>query len=174
MKKYILFAACALAVVILPSATMSALGGPQVFSFHTMYAVDGPFLGPDNAIQGVAGDELPWVLKSAHGFLNQNGTLHIEVKGLVFSDDDKVPPELQGINDEDEFRALVSCLTEDEDGHVVQTQVLTPGFKATPSGDCKIHAHIELPDPCIAPVVFVMAGSEDKWFAVTGVELEGD
>ena len=29
-----------------------------------------------------------------------------------------------------------------------------------------------LPNPCVAPIVFVLAGSEDKWFSVTGFESE--
>jgi hypothetical protein len=29
---------------------------------------------------------------------------------------------------------------------------------------------VTLPNPCVAPVVFILAGSEDKWFAVTGFE----
>ncbi len=56
------------------------------------------------------------------------------------------PPELIGTNDEPEFRGLVSCL----------------------SGDSFIHAKVELPDPCVAPIIMVVAGSEEKWFAVTG------
>ena len=50
--------------------------------------------------------------------------------------------------------------------------ITTDGFPATPSGDSEIDTTVELPSPCVAPVVFVIAGSEDKWFAVTGVELE--
>ena len=172
-KKLIVLASCALAAVLLPSAS-----GPngkevrRVLSFNSMYAVDGPFLGEKNAIQGVDGDELPWVVASARGRLASDGKLQIDVKGLVFSDDPIVPPDLQGINDEAEFRALVSCLTEDDQDQVVQVHVLTEGFPATVTGDCQINAHIELPDPCIAPTIFVMAGSEDKWFAVTGVSSE--
>jgi hypothetical protein len=33
---------------------------------------------------------------------------------------------------------------------------------------------VTLPNPCVAPVIFVLAGSEDKWFSVTGFESEGD
>jgi hypothetical protein len=29
-----------------------------------------------------------------------------------------------------------------------------------------------LTNPCIAPIVFILAGSEDKWFAVNGFESE--
>jgi hypothetical protein len=51
---------------------------------------------------------------------------------------------------------------------------VTEGFPATPTGDSVIHADIELPNPCVAPIVMVLAGSENKWFAVTGFEAEED
>jgi len=35
-----------------------------------------------------------------------------------------------------------------------------------------IKAKIDLPNPCVAPIITVLAGSEDKWFAVTGFEAE--
>ena len=161
-------------MLLLPSAGDGSTAPRRVLSFNTMYAVDGPFLGSANPINGVEGDDLPWVIAAAHGSLTSKGHLKVDVKGLVFSDDDKVPPELQGINDEREFRALVSCLTETKDEQVIQVAVETEGFPATIDGNSSIDAQIELPDPCIAPVVFVLAGSEDKWFAVTGVEVEKD
>jgi len=95
------------------------------------------------------------------------------VRGLVFKDDPSVPENLRGINDEPEFRAAVGCLTE-ENGEVVQRNAITKGFRATPNGNSLLIAHVDLPDPCIAPAVFVLAGSEDKWFAVTGFETEED
>ena len=174
MKKSLILGACALALLLLPSAGLGSGAPRRVLSFNTMYAVDGPFLGSENAINGVEGDDLPWVIASAKGSLTSKGRLKIDVKGLVFSDDPKVPPALQGINDEKEFRGLVSCLTETEDEEVVLVNVMTEGFPASIDGDSKIDAQIELPDPCIAPVVFVLAGSEVKWFAVTGVEVEED
>jgi hypothetical protein len=76
-----------------------------------------------------------------------------------------VPPELRGINDEESFRAVVSCLTE-EGETVVERNVFTAPFPATPGGDSKIRTTVELPQPCVAPTVLVLAGSEDKWFAV--------
>jgi len=62
-----------------------------------------------------------------------------------------------------------------ETGDTVTTaNVITGGFPATRSGDSTIRTTVELPNPCVAPVVFVLAGSEDKWFAVTGFESEED
>jgi len=143
--------------------------GHKILTFQTMYGVDGPFLGEANAIRDVAGDEAPWVIRSAKGTLGVNGRLRIKVRGLVFADDPLSPPDLIGKNDEAEFRGLVSCLT--EVGDSVQTaNVVTRGFKATERGDANIDGHVDLPNPCVAPIVFVLAGSEDKWFAVTGFE----
>jgi hypothetical protein len=143
-----------------------------LIAFGTMYGVDGPFVGETNPIRGVPGDELPWrIAKFARGRLDTNGHLTIEVKGLVFTDDPEVPPELRGKNDEDAFRGLVSCLTEDGDA-VVERNVVTQGFPATPDGNAHINAMLTLPNPCVAPIVMVLAGSEDKWFAVDGFESE--
>lgn len=150
--------------------------GKVMLSWKVMYGVGGPFLGPAHALRGVAGDELPWEIeKFAKGSLTTGGHLTINVKGLVFPEDDpSVPPELRGINDEEEFRALVSCVTVDGDA-VVETNVVTAGFPANMHGDSRINAWLDLPNPCIAPVVMVLAGSEDKWFASTGViDLPGD
>jgi hypothetical protein len=146
----------------------------NIVTFNTMYGVDGPFLGEANAIRGVIGDELPWdIARSVSGELDTSGHLRIRVRGLVFKDDPLVPPNLVGTNDEAEFRGLVSCLT--EAGDSVETQnVTTEGFAATKEGNSFINATVELPNPCIAPIVMVLAGSEDKWFSVTGFEDEGD
>jgi len=65
----------------------------------------------------------------------------------------------------------VSCLTEDGD-QVKEVNATTNGFPADAQGNSNIDAKVELPNPCVAPIVFVLAGSEDKWFAVTGFEEE--
>ena len=67
---------------------------------------------------------------------------------------------------------IVSCLTGGKSkGHVNTVNIVTSPFPATPTGDSDIDTTISLPSSCIAPIVFVMSGSEDKWFAVTGAEL---
>jgi hypothetical protein len=145
----------------------------KILTFSTMYGVDGPFVGDANPVRGVIGDELPWDVSGfIIGDLDTNGRLRILVHGLVFADDPSVPPGLVGTNDEPEFRGLVSCLT--ENGDSIETQnVVTRGFHASPRGDSFIHATVDLPSPCVAPIVMVLAGSEDKWFAITGFESEG-
>lgn len=68
----------------------------------------------------------------------------------------------------------MSCLTEDAQGGIVTANVTTHGFPANVRGDSLIDQTLVLPNPCIAPIVFVLAGSEDKWFAVTGFEKEAE
>jgi hypothetical protein len=152
---------------------MDHFGVRKILTFSTMYGVDGPFVGEDNPIRDVIGDELPWTVDGfIIGDLDTRGHLRILVHGLVFADDPSVPPNLVGTNDEADFRGLVSCLVEADDGTVQTQNVVTDGFPATVHGDSYIHATIELPDTCVAPIVMVLAGSEDKWFAVTGFESE--
>ena len=157
------------AVVALCTPTLA--NAAKIVSFEKMYGVDGPFVG-GTQIRDVLGDELPWVVKSAKGFLTTHGWLDIKVKGLVFSNDDVVPPDKRGTNDEKEFRGMVSCLSETADGKVTTVNVTTSGFPATTTGNSHIRAKIALPKSCVAPIIFVMAGSEDKWFSVTGFESE--
>jgi hypothetical protein len=176
MRRFIgLTFALALAVGFLASPASAQYGGGMgggsknkvILSFKTMYGVNGPFIGATNAIRGVEGDELPWIVKSAKGSLTSKGKLSIQVKGLVFPDAPGVPDELKGINDEPEFRAIVSCLTVDA-GTVVESNMITEGFPANTKGNSKIKAQVAIPQPCVAPIVFIVGADEELWFVTTG------
>jgi len=164
MKKFVLLTALAALIPISSFAQSSQ----TIISFGTMYGVDGGFV-KHNQIRGVRGDELPWAVGSANGSLSTDGHLVINVTGVVFANDPSVPPNIVGTNDEATFRGMVSCLVESKNG-VSTVNVVTQGFPATTTGDSNIDAHITLPAQCVAPIIFVMSGSEDKWFAVTGAE----
>jgi len=168
MKKSLVFASMALLLF-----TTAAKGdSPKtILSWSEMYGVDGAFVGK-NPIRGVTGDELPWRIRSSRGTLGVDGHLRINVKGLVFTDDEIVPPALRGINDEPDFRAVVSCLAENELGGVDTVNFTTEGFPANGAGDSRIDTFVQLPEDCIAPMVFILSGSEDFWFAVNGAETE--
>lgn len=159
----------ALAMATLTTGSLAADDAFRpVLRFSTMYGVDGPFEGEQNPIREIPGDGLPWVIDKVDGLLLGNGFIHISVRGLVFPDRPDVPPKLRGINDEEEFRAIVSCLTETGD-KVAIANVSTRGFPATRSGNALIIDRVRLPDPCVAPIVFIVAADEDDWLAVTGV-----
>ena len=160
--------------------TPTVTSNSNILSFETMYGVDEGFVD-SKAIRDVRGDELPWEVGSATGSLTVGGHLTITVRGLVFTNDPEVPPELRGTNDESEFRGLVSCLISEAKGKgknngkpkISTVNIITAGFPATPSGDSDIDTTVDLPDDCVAPIIFVMSGSENKWFAVTGAETSG-
>jgi hypothetical protein len=153
------------------STPLAVTSDSKIISFETMYGVDEGFV-KSKAIRGVEGDELPWAVGSAVGSLTVGGHLTVSVRGIVFTNDDEVPPELRGINDEPTFRALVSCLlSEKKNGKKISTvNVTTAPFPATPTGDSDIDAQIQLPADCVAPIIFVISGEEEHWFAVTGAE----
>jgi len=146
----------------------------KILSFETMYGVDDGFV-KNKAIRGVEGDELPWAVGSAVGSLTVGGHLTVSVRGIVFTNDPEVPPDLRGINDETDFRALVSCLvSEKKNGKKISTvNITTAPFPATPTGDSDIDAQLQLPGDCVAPIIFIISGDEDHWFAVTGAETGG-
>jgi hypothetical protein len=158
MKKLVLLTAL---TALFPLATFAA----NIIAFGTMYGVDGPFVG-HTQIRNVRGDEQPWAVGSASGYLTSDGHLVINVTGIVFAPGAQ-PPSIVGTNDEATFRGLVSCLVENKNT-VSTVNISTAGFPATTSGNSNIDAHITLPPQCVAPIIFVMSGSEDKWFAVTG------
>jgi hypothetical protein len=160
-------------------AVVTAFGGSAyalvprpkvVLASETMYAVDEAFLGYD--IAGIPGDDLPWTFTSVRWSLTDDSHLTLSVHGLVFTDDDMVPPRLRGINDEAYFRAAVSCTTQDDAGNVSQVNTISRRFPATRTGNGSLSQTLDLPADCIAPIVMILSGSEDDWFAVSGAELD--
>ena len=153
------------------SHTLATTSVSKIVSFETMYGVDEGFV-KNKSIRGVEGDELPWAVGSAVGSLTVGGHLTATVRGIVFTQDPEVPPDLRGINDEPTFRALVSCLLSEKKGgkKISTVNVTTAPFPATPAGDSDIDAQVQLPADCVAPINFIISGTEDHWFAVTGAE----
>jgi len=140
---------------------------PEILRFNSMYAVDGAFLTPDGAteptIRDIVGDYQSWKInKFIKGVLFSDGKLIIQVRGLIFGNNDP--------NDETQFRALVSCLTNDN-GLIVTKNVITAPFPTGPEGNANIKAHLQLPRPCVAPIVMILNGNPldgNAWFAVSG------
>ena len=143
---------------------------------NVMYGVDGPFVGDANPVRGIPGDGLPWEPPSAvDAKLTTDGFLFIVVRGLVLGGDDVVPENLRLTNPDKTFRGVVSCLTEDEDaGTTPASNVVTKPFKADAKGNSLIVQKLELPNPCVAPIIMIEAGTRDQWFAMTGHEEEGN
>ena len=138
----------------------------SVLSFHTMAPVTGPYVGTTNPLRGVPGGGLPWVIKSARGSLDSQGHLFVRVRGLVLADHSPVPAALRGTNPLPAFRAVVSCQSIGAGDSAIIANLTTGDVTASPAGDSTIHARVNLPSPCIAPVVFVTGPG--FWLAATG------
>jgi hypothetical protein len=152
--------------VLLVQLPAWSAGKGMVLEFTTMAPVDGPFVGTVNPIRGINGGGLPWQIAGARGELSIDGELEVEVRGLVLLEAAPVPPDRQGINPAPNFVAVVSCLTV-VDSAFATTNVATGPFPATTGGNSRIEATVALPDPCVAPIVFV-GPSATTWFAATG------
>jgi hypothetical protein len=136
----------------------------KVLKFERMAPVVAPFTGntvPPNPIRGLNGGGVPWSIESGTGFLRADGRLHIEVEGLI------IPA--RGNNPVSAFRGVVSCLTPESPTNGVN--LVTDPFPATMTGDSTIDATLDLPETCVAPIVFVTNGTGSPpgaWFATTG------
>jgi len=162
-KMWIPAAVLALAVGLIAQAS-SAGSGPDatVLKFKTMVGTVAPYTGPTNAIRGVPGAGAPWSIDKTDGTLKANGDLAVKVTGLIVT--------ATGTNPSPMFRAVVSCQSVDAGAAVIVNRVTSP-FPATPTGDASFNGNVDLPSPCIAPIVFVTNGVGDPpgvWFSVTG------
>src|SRR3989442_13329048 len=128
MRRMLVFTVTLALSLVTMASPASAAGA--IMKFTTMVGVDGSFVG-HNPIRGVRGDELPWEVRSVNGSLTTDGHLQVTVRGLVFANEPSVPANLRGINDESEFRALVSCLSGDGNGKVATVTITTGGVPAT-------------------------------------------
>lgn len=131
----------------------------KVLEFNTMVPVSGPYVGAANPIRGIPGGGLPWVIEFGKGKLSPDGTIDIMVKGLVL--------ESNGTNPSPQFKAIVSCMSIDAGGNANTVNVETGLFPADTEGNAHIQDIVALPQPCIAPIIFV-TNPGGRWFAVTG------
>lgn len=142
------------------ASTAGSAEPPTTLKASTMVGVTGPYVGASGTpIRGVTGGGIPWNIDEAKVVLSADGHLEIKVEGLVLA--------TTGANPVPMFRGLVSCQTIDGTTATVQN-VSTGPFPATMTGDAKIAQTLDLPDPCIAPIVFVTSPNL-AWFAATGV-----
>ena len=161
MKKLVV-ALAVLALGIVGIASTAGSAEPvTTLKASTMVGVTGPYVGASGTpIRGVLGGGIPWNIDEGKVVLSADGFLEIKVEGLVLA--------TTGTNPVTTFRGLVSCQTIDGTGAATVTNVSTDPFPASTAGDSKIAQTLDLPDPCIAPIVFVTSPG-GAWFAATGV-----
>jgi hypothetical protein len=148
------------------SASRATAKEPKILEFDTMVGVPAGLTGAASqpVLRGIRGGGLPWMLTSAHGELTTSGHLEIEVQGLVLAAGANT-----GSNPAAVFRGLVSCLGSDGTPHNILTVAFpaTTGPASAGGGNAKIETTVDLPETCIAPIIFV-TNDGGSWFAATG------
>ena len=134
-----------------------------------MIGLPRPYTGATNAIRGVPGGGLPWVIEFGKGKLSPDGYVDVIVRGLVFDPNDQavIDRGIGGTNTVPAFKVIVSCLSKDSNGVATTVNVSTNTFPADAAGNAHIKDTVSLPSPCIAPILFVTSPG-GAWFASTG------
>ena len=158
------------AAIVILGAIPAAAGGSRktILRAQTLVGVPLAYTGTQAPIRGVNGGGLPWVVDFGRVELSQGGWIEVKVKGLVIDPDDPtaISRGVAGTNPSATFRVLVSCLTISGG----TANVLSDPFPATTglgAGNADAELQLTIPDPCIAPIVFVTSGG-GAWFASTG------
>lgn len=181
MNRKLLSALGALAFL---TVTIGAHAGESLFpktllKFHTMVGNSPPYTEDGGVlIRGMEGGPKPWTLTRAVGELRADGSLRMRIQGLII-------PASAGVgnNPAPYFQAVVSCrtLTVNSAGQYFKNMVThkedTRMIGDTTRGDARIDARLNLPNPCIAPIVFVTSPSRVEppfgyWFAATGFQRD--
>jgi hypothetical protein len=150
------------ALGLLGAGTVSAGANEDgtLIEFDSMTPVTGAAVGTVND-RGITGGGLPWVIRSGEGEVDRQGNVEVSVRGLVIP----VAP-FNGTNPAQAFIAIVSCLTP----HGV-VNVSTASFPASATGNSDIEGKVDLPHPCMEPIVFV-ANPAGQWFAMSNAERD--
>jgi hypothetical protein len=164
MKKLFLVTLSAILVLstfFAGSVSTAAAKELKILEFDTMVGNPPAFIGATNPIRGINGGGASWTVGSASGELTVGGRLEIKVQGLVLA--------ATGSNPSATFRGLVSCLKSDGSFQNILTDpfTATTGLASAGGGNATIEANLTLPQPCIAPIIFVTSGG-GNWFAATG------
>jgi len=166
-----MFGLLAIAMLVV-AALFSAQGlaakgddGRTILEFDTMVGVSAPYTGATNPIRGIPGGGIPWVLRSAKGELKQSGKLEVKVQGLVLATTLANPVAT--------FKSTVSCLSSTNGAPTTVNVSTAPvpattGLASAGGGNAEIEAMLDLPHPCIAPIIFVANGASGAWFSATG------
>jgi hypothetical protein len=127
-----------------------------IMRFDQLAPVSRPLAPADNAVRGIAGNQLPWSIGAGAGSLSPDGHLLVRIRGLILASHPLVPASLRNTNPFPAFRIVVSCLGIGPADTATIVNVSTGDFEATASGDCDIDARLNVPQPCRAPIVLVI------------------
>ena len=114
---------------------------------------------PNIVVRNVPGGGAAWTIARGEAQLDQDGTLKVEVEGLVLV--------ATGVNPVGQFFATLSCLN----ANGTENNISTSAVQATSTGNATIEEALTLPSTCLAPIVLVrgvIPARGNPWFAVSG------
>ena len=154
MRRRFLALATLIAALALAAGIPAAAGGQTANLLKTERFVGVPktLAGATGAIGAVNGAGQPWVIGTAKAVLSVDGELDLKFTGLLFGPDATAP--LPGTNTVGSMRAAVSCLTTTGTRTATSTDPF-PVTTGTGAGDGHVEATLDLPSPCIAPIVLI-------------------
>jgi hypothetical protein len=151
-------ALAAAALLIVPALGLGSGDGRHVLDAQVLAGLPQAYTGAAGAIRGVNGAGAAWSIGDAEADLRSDGRLEIDVQGLIVT--------VRGNNPLKQFNAIVSCQTI-VNGAPAVTNVAAGLFDANTAGDAQTETDVNLPDPCLAPIVFVTTPG-GSWIATTG------
>jgi hypothetical protein len=163
-------AGAALAIAFLGGTagiTLAKDNGHTVLRGDVMVGVSPPYTGATNPIRGINGGGAPWVIGDAEFRLRSSGRVDVEFEGLVI--DPNFPAPIAGTNPAPNMKVTVSCLSTDAAGAATTVNVSSDTFPVGTDGNGEARVQVDLPSPCIAPIVFIANGNAaGAWFAASG------
>ena len=169
MRRRFLALATLLAALALAASVPAAVGGrtAEILKAERLVGVPNGLTGAAGAIGTVNGAGLPWVIGESKAVLGVDGSFEIKFNDLLFASVDPVPANLRGTNNQATMQAGVSCLTTSGTRQAVLTGPLsvTTGIGA---GDARVATTLNLPSPCVAPLILVTNAAGTSWFAASG------
>ncbi len=136
--------------------------GEATLDFRGM--VGNVLTGQTGSLRDLQAGGLPWVVRRARARLTEDGRLRVDVEGLVLA-----AGPLAGTNPIPQFRAVLSCRTENAAGTGYDTvNVASAPVTASSDGNARIDVRLDgVPERCLAPAIFVTSPGL-QWFAVAG------
>lgn len=161
-------AGAALAIAIIGGTASISLAKDDnhtVLRADVMVGVSAPYTGATNPIRGLNGGRAPWVIGDAEVRLRSSGRVDIAFEGLVIGPTG--PVAVAGTNPVPTQKVIVSCLSTDAAGAATTVNASSETFPVDAMGNAEARVHVDLPSPCIAPIVFVTSPG-GSWFAASG------
>lgn len=142
----------ALVAVVIAAGSVAADPGTKVLDASMTGIPTGGL-----SLLGVSGGGIAWRLDRGDARLFADGRLQVSVRHLVLA-----AGALEGTNPIAKGRAIVAC----NGGASAMSDLVD----FSPEGNAMVETMVQLPMPCLAPVVFFagQTGAGPRWFAVTG------